>query len=132
MFKLVVLSALFAAVAAKPSGIAPVAYAAPAVAIPAAVSSQYRTDVISKPIVATYAAAPAVAYAAPAPAVAYAAPAPAVAYAAPAVAVPAAVSHQSRVDVYSKPLITTYSAPAVYAAPVAYAGHYGYGYAAGW
>ncbi|KAJ3661821.1 hypothetical protein Zmor_006203 [Zophobas morio] len=65
MFKLVVLSALVAIVAAKPGGLlgysaiaAPAVVAAPAVAIPAAVSHQYRTDVISKPVVATYAAAP--------------------------------------------------------------------------
>lgn len=115
MFKLVVLSALLAVVAAKPGYLhAPVAYAAP-VAVPAAVSHQYRTDVISKPVVAAYHAAP----------VAYAAPA--VAYAAPAVAYPAAVSHQSRVDVYSKPVIASYAAPAV----VAYGGHYGYA-AHGW
>lgn len=115
MFKLVVLSALLAVVAAKPGFLhAPaVAYAAPAVAVPAAVSHQYRTDVISKPIVATYAAAPVVHAA------------PALAYAAPAVALPAAVSHQSRVDVYSKPVF------AAYAAPIAYGGHYGYA-AHGW
>ncbi|CAH1372739.1 unnamed protein product, partial [Tenebrio molitor] len=65
MFKLVVLSALVAIVAAKPGGLlgysaiaAPAVVAAPAVAVPAAVSHQYRTDVISKPVVATYAAAP--------------------------------------------------------------------------
>ncbi|RZC33000.1 hypothetical protein BDFB_008131 [Asbolus verrucosus] len=70
MFKLVVLSALVAIVAAKPGGLvgahlgysaiaAPaVAVAAPSVVVPAAVSHQYRTDVISKPLIATYAATP--------------------------------------------------------------------------
>ncbi|EFA00232.1 cuticle protein 19.8 precursor [Tribolium castaneum] len=94
MFKLVVLSALVAIVAAKPGGLlgysayAPAVVAAPAVAVPAAVSHQYRTDVISKPVVATYAApivqktvvaAPAV-YSAP---LAYAAHGAHLAYAAP-------------------------------------------------
>lgn len=43
------------------------------------------------------------------------------AYAAPAaVAIPAAVSQQYRTDVYSKPVVAAYAAPAV-TAPVAYA-----------
>lgn len=91
MFKLVVLL----------SAVAAVAFAAPKpgflAAVPAAVSHQYRTDVISRPLVAAYAAAP-------------------------VVAVPAAVSHQSRVDVI-RPVATT-----VYAAPV----YAHYGYAHGW
>ncbi|XP_049819014.1 cuticle protein 38-like [Aethina tumida] len=77
MFKLVVLFALVAVAVAKPGYLgahlgysalsaplvhsAPLAVAAPvavahSVAVPAAVSSTYRKDVISKPIVATYAA----------------------------------------------------------------------------
>lgn len=89
MFKLVVLSVLLAVAAAKPS------YTHGAFAIPAAVSHQSRVDVISKPVVAAYAAAPVVAAA------------PALAYS----AVPAAVSHQSRVDVISKPaVLSTYAA----------------------
>lgn len=148
MYKLVVLSALFAVAFAAPkpghlAAAAPLAYAAPAVALPAAVSHQSRVDVYSKPVVTAYAAAPAVAaYSAPAVA-AYSAPAIA-AYSAPAVALPAAVSHQSRVDYVSKPLVAAYAAPAAYAAyaapaayaaapaPLAYAGHYGYAAPAAW
>lgn len=104
MLKLVVLSALVsvALAAPKPSLLAPYA-------VPAAVSHQYRTDVIGGPVVAGYAAAalPAVA-----------------AYAAPAVAVPAAVSHQSRVDVIRPVAATVYAAPAF--------AHYGYAAAHGW
>jgi hypothetical protein len=112
MFKLVVLSALVAIVAAKPGGLlgysaiaAPAVVAAPAVAVPAAVSHQYRTDVISKPVVATYAVAPIVqkTVIAAAPAV----------VAAP-VAVSAAITHQSRVDFH--PTV-------VAAAPIAYGAH---------
>ncbi|GLV32150.1 hypothetical protein CBL_11892 [Carabus blaptoides fortunei] len=78
----------------------------------------------------------AVAVAAPQPGLLHAAPA-AVAYSAPVVAhsavvgsVPTAVSHQSRVDVHSKPVVaTTYTAPAVHtvaayhAAPAVHAVH---------
>lgn len=50
--------------------------------------------------------------------------------------IPTAVSHQSRVDYYSKPLITTYAAPAVIAAPVVKSyglwDGYGYGYGHGY
>ncbi|CAH1964066.1 unnamed protein product [Acanthoscelides obtectus] len=57
MFKLVVLSALLAIACAKPSGVAHLAYTAPAVvAAPAAVSHTYRSDVISEPVVAAYSA----------------------------------------------------------------------------
>lgn len=100
MSKLVVLLALFALSAAAPKPGLVASYA-----VPAAVSHQYRTDVIGGPVVAAYAAAPVVA----------AAPA--------AVAVPAAVSHQSRVDVI-RPVAAT-----LYAAPVA---HYGYAAAHAW
>ncbi|XP_044270265.1 pupal cuticle protein C1B-like [Tribolium madens] len=110
MFKLVVLSALVAIVAAKPGGLLGYSAYAPAVAVPAAVSHQYRTDVISKPVIATYAApivqktvvaAPAV-YSAP---LAYAAHSAPLAYAA-----------------HSAPLAyAAHSAPLAYAAPYAHA-----------
>ncbi|CAG9864906.1 unnamed protein product [Phyllotreta striolata] len=100
MFKLVVLFALVAMVAAKPSGLFVETYSAPLVhAVPAAVSHTYRQDVISKPAVVAY-SAPAVVHAEP------------VVHAAPIVhAVPAAVSYSHRSDVISKPVIAAYSAP---------------------
>lgn len=108
MFKLVVLSALLAIAAAKPS------FYHDAVAVPAAVSHQSRVDVYSKPLVT--------AYSAPLVATAPVLASPKV------VALPAAVSHQSRVDVIdSHPVVSTklvaapeisYVAPSVsYAAP---------------
>nr|XP_023023138.1 cuticle protein 38-like [Leptinotarsa decemlineata] len=145
MFKLVVLSALVAVAVAKPSGLAhsALAYSSPLVeVVPGAVSHSYRSDVISKPVVAAY-AAPAV-VAAPVVQKVLAVPAavshsyrsdviskPVVAaYAAPIVekivapvAVPAAVSHSFRSDVISKPLVAAYSAPAVVSSHLAYAAH---------
>ncbi|CAH1964068.1 unnamed protein product [Acanthoscelides obtectus] len=80
MFKLVVLSALLAVACAKPSGVA-LAYTAPAVvAAPAAVSHTFRSDVVSKPLVAAY-SAPILAH------TAYAAPL-VTAHAAPVIAAP--------------------------------------------
>lgn len=58
MYKLVLLCALVACVAAKPTLLAysaPVAVAAP-IALPAAVSHTYRHDIVSKPVIAAYAA----------------------------------------------------------------------------
>ncbi|RZC36478.1 hypothetical protein BDFB_011047 [Asbolus verrucosus] len=119
MLKLVVLSVLVVSIAAKPSGLVGAhlgysAVAAPAVAVPAAVSHQFRTDVISKPFVTTYAAAPVLqkAVVAASPAV-YAAPVVQKAVVAAPVSVSAAITHQSRVDLH----------PTVVAAPVAYAAH---------
>ncbi|KAG5878040.1 hypothetical protein JTB14_014219 [Gonioctena quinquepunctata] len=92
MFKLVVLSALVAVAVAKPSGLAVVApaftsYTAPALGlVPGAVSHSYRSDVISKPVVTSY-AAPAVVAAAPVLEKVWA-----------PVAAPAAVSHSYRSD----------------------------------
>ncbi|KAJ8958167.1 hypothetical protein NQ318_006106 [Aromia moschata] len=111
-----------AVAAAKPSGIGAVAYSsvlstpivhktivAPApVAVPAAVSSSFRTDVISKPVVAAY-AAPAV-VAAPVVQKTVVAAAPVVAPA--PVAIPAAVSSSYRTDVInSRPVVAAYAAP---------------------
>lgn len=96
MFKLVVLSVLFALSAASPSLVSTHAV------LPAAVSHQSRTDIISEPVVAAYAA----------PAVVKAAPVVAAAYAAPALAIPAATSHTYRTDVISKPVVATYAAAA--------------------
>lgn len=93
MFKLVVLFALLAIVAAAPSGI--ITYQS----VPSAVSHQSRVDVISGPIIAS-------AYAVPAVQQIHAV------HAVPEVIayeIPSAVSHQSRVDVINKPVITGYS-----------------------
>ncbi|XP_018322808.1 larval/pupal cuticle protein H1C-like [Agrilus planipennis] len=118
MFKLVVLSVFLAVAAARPGFLhGEVAVAAPAVSIPSAVSHQSRTDIISSPVVATYAAP---VHAAPAVAVeAYAAPAH-FAYAAPApIALPSAVSSQYRYDVHNKPLVAAYAAHTLaYSAPL--------------
>lgn len=114
MFKLVVLSALVALAVAKPSGIvAPLTYSTAAIAaVPAAVSHQYRTDVISKPLIATtYAAAPVVA----APVVQKTLLAAPLSYS-------AGWSTQSRVD-YHHPTVYAAAAPVAYAA----AAPYGYG-----
>lgn len=150
MFKFVVLCALVAAAAAKPSGAlayasyaAPLQVAAPAVAVPAAVSHSYRTDVISKPIVATFAHQPAVVAApivertavvaapaqvvAPAPIVrsaVVAAPAPLLHHrAAVAVAAPAPLLHQ-RAAILPAAHGLAYAAPHAYG----YAAHHGFGY----
>lgn len=110
MFKLVVLSALVAVAAAKPSGFG-LAYSSiytPVAAVPSAISHTYRSDVISKPIVA-YAHAPAL----------YAGAIVQKAVVAAPLAVPAAVSHTYRSDIISKPVIAAYAAPALsYAAHV--------------
>ncbi|XP_050519504.1 uncharacterized protein LOC114340796 [Diabrotica virgifera virgifera] len=103
MFKLVVLFALVAITVAKPSGLllsSPLVetYSAPLVAaVPAAVSSTYRKDIISKPVVAAY-SAPAI----------YAEPL-VEKYIAP-VALPAAVSHSYRSDLVSSPVVAAYAA----------------------
>lgn len=124
MYKLVVLSVLFAAVAAKPS-----LYHGAYAALPAAVSHQARVDYISKPVVTAYTApivatAPVVSAALPAAVshqsrvdiinkAAYVETAPVIATAnlvhAPAIAytAPAAVSHQSRVDVINKAVVAS-------------------------
>ncbi|ENN81619.1 hypothetical protein YQE_01982, partial [Dendroctonus ponderosae] len=60
MFKLVVLFALFAFAAAKPSQYHVAPIVANTYVSPAAVSSTYREDIISKPAAITYAAAPVV------------------------------------------------------------------------
>ncbi|XP_050299215.1 cuticle protein-like [Anthonomus grandis grandis] len=117
MFKLVVLSALVAVAMAKPSLYHEVA--APIVAksyvSPAAVSSTYREDIISKPAHIAYAAA--------APVIAKTYVAEPVAVAAPAIvktiAAPAAVSHTYREDIIQKPAAVAYAAPAVVAPVVA-------------
>ncbi|KAJ8958157.1 hypothetical protein NQ318_006096 [Aromia moschata] len=111
MYKLVVLFALAAVAAAKPSGIVAAPALAYAQAIPSAVSHQYRSDVIVEQPVVT-------AYAAPVVQKTVVAAAP--------VAVPAAVSHSYRTDVISEPVVAAYAAaPAVVAhAPLAYAAHH--------
>ncbi|XP_076266159.1 uncharacterized protein LOC143199909 [Rhynchophorus ferrugineus] len=119
MFKLVVLSALIAIAVAHPPAYyyeaAPVAVKS--VVVPAAVSSTYRQDVVSKPATVTY-SAPAV-VAAP---VAKAVVAEPVAVAAPVVAktvvAPAAVSSTYRSDVVRKPATVTYAAAPVVAKAV--------------
>ncbi|KPJ16831.1 hypothetical protein RR48_13687 [Papilio machaon] len=97
-----------------------VAYAAPVVAhtapviatAPAAVSQHSRVDVVSSPAVVSHTiTAPAVAHTFVAPVVARAAYAPVVAHA----IAPAAVSHQSRVDVRTRPAVVSHS---VVAAPI--------------
>ncbi|CAH1155450.1 unnamed protein product [Phaedon cochleariae] len=105
MFKLVVLSALVALAVAKPSGllhtsvVAPaIAYSAP-IAVPAAVSHSYRSDVINRPIVAAYSA-------------------PILENVVAPVHLPSAVSHSYRSDVVSSPVVAS-----AYAAPWAYAAH---------
>lgn len=110
MFKLVVFLALVAVAAAKPSiGLGYSAVVAPVVAVPPAVSHTYRADVISKPVLAAYAAAPAF----------VSAPIIEKSYVAAPLAVPAAVSHTYRRDFVSKPVIAAYAAPALgYAAHV--------------
>ncbi|KAG7296113.1 hypothetical protein JYU34_021209 [Plutella xylostella] len=101
---------------------APVAYAAPVhYAAPAAVSHQSRVDVHSSPALLAY-SAPAYHHALAAPAHYLKKRSLAVGHY--AYAAPAAVSHQSRVDVVSSPAVAhvAYSAPHVaYAAPVHYA-----------
>ncbi|XP_066260804.1 uncharacterized protein [Euwallacea similis] len=127
MFKLVVLSALLAVVAAKPSLYHEVA--APVIAktyvAPAALSSTYREDVISKPAAVAYAAPVVHESIAVAPVVAKTVVAEPVAYAAPVVAKtvvsPVALSHTYREDVISKPAAVAYAAPVAVATPVAHA-----------
>ncbi|CAH0547457.1 unnamed protein product [Brassicogethes aeneus] len=110
MFKLVVLSALAAVAVAKPgylgshlgySAVAPLAVHTHSYAVPAAVSSTYRKDIVSQPWVQTY-AAPVVS-------------APIIQK---TILAPAAVSSTYRKDIVSKPIISTYAAPAYVAAPV--------------
>ncbi|CAH0547456.1 unnamed protein product [Brassicogethes aeneus] len=110
MFKLVVLFVLVAFAGAKPgylggylgySALAPLAVKTHSYAIPAAVSSTYRKDIINQPWVQTY-AAPVVA-------------APIIEK---TILAPAAVSSTYRKDIVSKPIISTYAAPAYVAAPV--------------
>nr|CAH7753688.1 unnamed protein product [Callosobruchus chinensis] len=118
MFKLVVLSALLAVACAKPSGVAHLAYTAPAVvAAPSAVSHTYRSDVISEPVVAAY-TAPVVAHRAH-----YAAPV-VTAHAAPIVAAHAAP--------YAAHVVDAHHVAAPYAAHVVDAHHVAapWGYAA--
>lgn len=106
MFKLVVLSCLFAACLAAP-GLLGYGHHV----LPSAVSHQSRVDVHSAPVLTAY-AAPEVYHAAPV----------LTAYAAPAVyAAPAAVSHQSRYDVHRSAAVLT----SVHALPIAHS----YGYA---
>ncbi|XP_014355825.2 cuticle protein LPCP-23 [Papilio machaon] len=97
-----------------------IAYAAPVVAhtapviatAPVAVSQHSRVDVVSSPAVVSHTiTAPAVAHTFVAPVVARAAYAPVVAHA----ITPAAVSHQSRVDVRTRPAVVSQS---VVAAPI--------------
>ncbi|XP_075979072.1 uncharacterized protein LOC142978485 [Anticarsia gemmatalis] len=124
-----------------------IAHAAPVVAVaPAAVSHQSRVDVRTSPAVVAHSVVAPIAHAAVVPA-AYSAHSALVApvygahayahgayshllkkrslahFVAPVVhTVPAAVSHQSRVDVISKPaVVATHIAPAVYSAPALYA-----------
>ncbi|CAH0547459.1 unnamed protein product [Brassicogethes aeneus] len=109
MFKLVVLSALVAFAVAKPGylgghlgySLAPLAVQTHNYAIPSAISSTYRKDIVSQPWVQTY-AAPVVA-------------APIIEK---TILAPAAVSSTYRKDIVSKPIISTYAAPAYVSAPV--------------
>ncbi|XP_028147374.1 uncharacterized protein LOC114340799 [Diabrotica virgifera virgifera] len=108
MFKLVVLFGLAAVVAARPSGweTPVVSYSLPAVAVPAAVSSTYRRDVINKPVIA-YSAHPVVA-----------APVVHNVVSSPVLPLSAAATHSFRSDLVSSPWVVAHEAPALLAEPV--------------
>ncbi|CAH0729682.1 unnamed protein product, partial [Brenthis ino] len=94
------------------------AYSAPLVVAPSAVSHQSRVDVVSSPAIVSH-------HAIAAPVVSHAVAAPVLTHA----IAPAAVSHQSRVDVRSNPAITIAAAPLLHAAPWAHgAGHLVHGW----